>query len=164
MTAPAVAALRFLIACALGLGLGVIYSFLRPLRPRLTGLSDALFVLCLLMAWVYLGFGICGGDLRLGYTAGLFVGICLWEWTAGRLLRPLFFRFWHLLGRIFRAATAPVRAILRFFTKIAKIVFAYGKKSVTIKGDRNKPPPEGVRHEKMAGKAEADSVRLPPQQ
>lgn len=162
MTAPAVAALRFFLACVLGLGLGVIYSFLRPLRPRLTGLSDALFVVSLLMAWVYLGFGICGGDLRLGYTAGLFVGLCLWEWTAGRLLRPLFFRFWWLLGRIFRVLTAPVRAIFRFFPKIVKIVFAYRKKSGTIEGDRNKT--EGVHYEKMAGKAEADSVRIPPKQ
>lgn len=162
MTAPAVAALRFALACALGLGLGVVYSFLRPLRPRLTPLADGLFVLSLLAAWVYLGFGICGGDLRLGYTAGLFVGICLWERTAGRLLRPLFFRFWRLLGRIFRMLTAPVVAIFRFFPKIVKIVFAYRKKSGTIEGDRNKP--EGDHYEKMAGKAEADSICLPPQQ
>lgn len=162
MTAPAVAALRFALACGLGLGLGVVYSFLRPLRPRLTHLADGIFVLCLLSAWVYLGFGICGGDLRLGYTAGLFVGIFIWEWTAGRLLKPIFFRFWRLLGKVFRGITAPVRAIFRFFSKFAKIVFAYRKKSGTIEGDRNTP--EGVNYEKMAGKAEADSVCLPPQQ
>ena len=162
MTAPAVAALRFALACALGLGLGVVYSFLRPLRPRFTPLSDGLFVLSLLAAWVYLGFGICGGDLRLGYTAGLFVGVCLWEWTAGRRLSPLFSRFWRFLGLLLRGITAPIRVIFRFFSKFTKIVFAYRKKSGTIEDDRNTL--EGVKDEKMAGKAEADSVCLPPKQ
>ena len=66
MTAPALDAARFSAACLLGMGLGVIYGFLRPLRPRLTALADLIFVACFGAAWVYHSFGICRGDLRLG--------------------------------------------------------------------------------------------------
>ena len=60
MTAPALAAGRLAAACLMGLGLGLWYGFLRPLRPKFTLLSDLLFLLALFPSWVYLGFGICG--------------------------------------------------------------------------------------------------------
>ena len=73
MTAPALAFRHFCTACLLGVLLGVYYGFLRPLRPRFTTLSDLLFVLGAGWVWLYLGFAVCRGDLRLGYFAGLFV-------------------------------------------------------------------------------------------
>ena len=82
MTAPALAAGRFLAACGIGALLGLFYGFLRPLRPRLTHLCDLLFVIAAFFGWLYLGFGVCLGDLRLGYTAGLAAGGFLWEKTA----------------------------------------------------------------------------------
>ena len=44
MTAPALAAHRFVCCCLLGAALGVYYEFLRPLRPRYTLAADALFL------------------------------------------------------------------------------------------------------------------------
>ena len=45
MTAPVLAARQLGISILLGLALGGYYAFLRPLRPRHTGLSDLLFLL-----------------------------------------------------------------------------------------------------------------------
>ena len=94
MTAPALAARRFLLALAVGAGLGLVYGFLRPPRRRFTHIFDGIFVLVTLWAWVYLSFGLCKGELRFGYTMGMLLGAGLWEMTAGRLLRPVFTGFW----------------------------------------------------------------------
>ena len=99
MTAPALFLQRYLAACALGVGLGVWYGFLRPVRPRTLG--DLLFLPILFWAWLYLSFGICKGDLRLGYCSGLLVGGLAWEWTVGRWLRPIFSGFWGFWQKIF---------------------------------------------------------------
>lgn len=163
MTAPYLAAARFAIACAIGLGLGVVYSFLRPLRQKATTLGDLLFLLFFAAGWVYLGFAVCRGDLRLGYSAGLIVGIFLWEATLGRALRPVFFAFWRIIFRVLRGAFRPVAGFFRFFCHFVKKRIANGKKSGTIKDDRNTPSSEGERHGKMAGKAETDPICIPPQ-
>ena len=81
MTPPALAAWRFGVACLYGIGLGGVYGFLRPVRPR--SFADALFVAAMFYAWLQLSFAICRGDIRLGYTAGLFVGMAAWELTLG---------------------------------------------------------------------------------
>ena len=62
MTAPGIAAERFGTACLIGAGLGLVYGFLRPLRPKFTALSDLVFLLALLWGWLYLAFGICRGN------------------------------------------------------------------------------------------------------
>ena len=74
MTAPSLAARYFCLACLLGAQLGILYGFLRPLRPGFAALADGIFVLAMFRTWLTLGFQICGGDLRLGYTAGLAAG------------------------------------------------------------------------------------------
>ena len=121
MTAPSLAAARFGVALLMGGGLGLIYGFLRPLRPRLTTLADLIFVGALSAAWLYLSFAVCQGDIRLGYTAGLGLGAMLWELTAGRLLRPVFAIIW-----------LPFQKIFHFFCKFLKKLFASIKKWVTI--------------------------------
>ena len=98
MTAPALAATRFALALGVGVALGLIYGFLRPLGPRLNWLRDSIFVLCALFGWIYLGFGLCEGDLRFGYTAGMILGAFAWEMTVGRLLRPVFSCFWKFFA------------------------------------------------------------------
>ena len=95
---PSTAARRLLCSCVLGAALGLYYGFLRPLRPRRTFLADGLFLLGGVWTWVYLSFGICGGDIRMGYSLGLLAGGCVWELTAGRWLRPVFALFWQGLG------------------------------------------------------------------
>ena len=117
MNPPAIAAYRLLCAVLLGVGLGVFYGFLRPLRTRHRHIADLMFLLALYPTWVYFAFGIAGGDLRFGYTAGLFAGILAWESTFGRWLRPVFAGFWRLIYRIFRVLALPFQ---KFFKKNCK--------------------------------------------
>lgn len=123
---PAQGAMHFAIAFLMGLGLGLFYGFLRPLRPRLTWLADTLFVAGAFYAWLYLGFAICRSDLRMGCVSGLFVGGFVWEMTAGRLLRGVFRAFWT---GIFR----PVEIFLKKFRIFLKFLLCRRKKPVTIK-------------------------------
>ena len=58
-------------ACGVGAGLGLVYGFLRPLRPRLTHLCDLLFVLAAFWGWIYVGFGICLGDVNMACTMAM---------------------------------------------------------------------------------------------
>ena len=132
MTPPDLAAWRFAIACLYGIGLGVIYSFLRPLRPKRTILADGLFLLSFLFAWLQLGFRICRGDLRFGYTAGLLVGIFLWELTFGKLLKPAFFSFWKAVTAVLGWILYPIRKIFKKILEFYKFLFASFKKWVTI--------------------------------
>lgn len=132
MTTPIVAAQRFLAALALGAALGLCYGVLAPLRRRHPHISDLLFLPVMGAVWLYLGFGVCKGDLRFGYWAGLCIGAILWHSTAGRLLSPLIFRLWNAFYRIL---TFPLVLLKKIFTKtaqFAKILFASGKKSGTI--------------------------------
>ena len=60
-------------AVVLGAAVGAWNDFLKPVRPRWladTALSAGLFV-----AWVYLFFPICQGDLRLWILAGMIPGL-----------------------------------------------------------------------------------------
>lgn len=134
MTGPALDGWRFLWACGIGLGLGLVYGFLRPLRPKHPLISDALFLPFLFFGWLYLGFGICRGDLRLGYCLGLAVGAVAWDFTAGRLLRPVFRGWWRLVSRIYHTFLNIFRKIFKKIHKISKILFAIWKKSFTIEG------------------------------
>ena len=63
---PGEAARRLVWALALGAGLGLYYEFLAPLGKRRRVLGDVSFLLGAVWAWVYLGFGVCGGDIRMG--------------------------------------------------------------------------------------------------
>ena len=92
MTAIAVSAGQFAAALLIGLELGAVYELLRPLRPRLTAISDGLFVACLLTAWVHLAFGICGGDIRMAQTAGLFLGMFFFRLTLGKFMERILAR------------------------------------------------------------------------
>ena len=81
MTAPALAAHRFVCCCLLGAALGVYYEFLRPLRPRHTLAADALFLTGCVWVWLIMSFRVCRGDLRLGYSVGLLAGGIVWDRT-----------------------------------------------------------------------------------
>lgn len=132
MTAPGLAAARFAMSLGMGAGLGLLYGFLRPLRPKLTHLTDAVFVLCAFLGWVQLGFGLCGGELRFGYWVGMLLGAVVFDVTAGRLLRPLFFRFWGIIWQILSFLLRPIGKIFDFFKKFCKKVLAFPKKGIIM--------------------------------
>lgn len=82
----------------LGCGLGLMYGFLRPLRPRWLG--DLLWIIGLFWSWIYLIFGLCDGDPRMAYSLSLLVGSFLWDALFGRILHPLFSSFWKQFFRV----------------------------------------------------------------
>ena len=133
MNAPLTAAGRFAMALLLGAGLGLYYGFLRPLRRKHVHLADMLFLPGMVVAWLYLSFAVCRGDLRLAYTAGLLVGAIVWECTLGQLLRPVFFGLWRLLKTLAGLILWPFGKIFKKTVDFLKILFAIGKKRSTIK-------------------------------
>jgi hypothetical protein len=133
MNRPAQEAYWLLIFMASGCGLGLFYGFLRPLRRRYSWPADLLFVAAAGAVWVYLGFGLCGGDLRIGCLAGLFLGIFLFDRWPGRLLRPVFSGFWEGIGGFFSFVGRPVIKLLKKIVKFTKNLFATVKKWSTIR-------------------------------
>ena len=109
MMTPAVAFHRLVAALGLGCLLGLWYGFLRPVRPRWLG--DLFFVMALCYGWLVLSFGVCRGDIRLGYTAAIGLGAVAFDRGPGRLFRGPFRWFWGLVGRCFRL-------FINFFQKI----------------------------------------------
>ncbi len=128
-------------ALVMGCGLGVIYGFLQPLRQR--WFADLLLLWALFAAWIRLVFGLCGGDLRFAYSACLLLGMCLWHFTFGQWLRPVFTVFWNGLFRIFRLILLPFKKTWTKMRKIRNFLFASGKKWVTIKCNKH-PPGTGI--------------------
>ena len=117
MNAPEVVAGRLGWILLVGLLLGAIYDFLAPPRRRCPTLCDLLFAPFACYGWLYVGFAICEGDLRLGYSVTLVVGMVLWHMLPGRLFRPINEGFW-----------AVIFQILRLFGKIFKKTGIFSKK------------------------------------
>lgn len=126
MIRPLIAAQRFGWACVLGMGLGLFYSFLRPVRPRF--LADLLFVPALFKAWIVLSFQICRGDIRVGITFGLLVGFFLWLATFGHWLQSLFWGFWRVLSGVFRRILGIIKKFFKKFLHFTNFFLAYRKK------------------------------------
>ena len=122
MIPPGAALGYFGAALALGAGLGLVYSFLQPLKRR--WLADQIFVVCAGWAWLVLAFRVCRGDLRGAYLLGMAVGV----WETKSLFRPFFSGFWNIMA-------LPAKKI----SEIAKKLVASGKKSVTIKPSNRRP-------------------------
>lgn len=128
MTAPSTELRRFLFACAIGALSGLWYGALRPLRRAHPYAADLLFSAALIYAWLQLSFALCDGDLRLGYTAGLFLGCILEEATLGFLLRPVFAAIWRWLFRIFSIFPLLMKNFFKICRIFANFLFATGKK------------------------------------
>ena len=110
---PATAAYRLTLSVLLGAALGLGYGFLRPLRRRRCWMADTLFLLAVFWTWVYYGFGICGGDLRLGYLVGMALGGAVWEGAFGPALTPVFAGFWKGIRRLSGLMILPAKKILQ---------------------------------------------------
>ena len=128
MTAPALLFSRFLTAGLLGAGLGVVYDLLACLPRALRHIGDGIFVIALFVCGIYLGFAVCGGDLRPVYSAGLLIGVIGWHYSLGRLLRPLILRLFRLLGQAFSIIFRPFKKIIEFISHFFKKTFAFVKK------------------------------------
>lgn len=132
MTAPATAWVRLAWALGLGMGLGLLYGFLRPLRRKAHWPADLIFIAGAFWAWIYLSFGICRGDIRMGATAAMGLGALTWEMTLGRLLQRPFSMVWQGIRWILGLIFLPLRKFFQIILKIFKKVFASVKKKGTI--------------------------------
>jgi hypothetical protein len=113
MTGPAEAARQLLSAVLLGGLTGLGYGFLRPAKPRY--LMDLFFVLGLGWVWIYLCFGVCRGDPRLGHTLALLLGAFAFHRLFGRWLLPVFSLFWQGIYGVFVRIFACFK---KFFKKL----------------------------------------------
>ena len=111
-------------ALLLGCCLGIVWGFLRPVRPR--WLSDLFFLGALWWVWVYLIFGLCGADPRLAYTLTLLGGCFLWDFAFGSTLQPLFSGFWQGFFRFFDTISTPIRFLCKKLRVFGKFLFAMG--------------------------------------
>ena len=82
---PAQGTVWFGIALLFGVGLGFFYDVFRPLGH----LGDFFFVSLTFYCFLYLGFGVCRGDIRLGVMSGMFWGAVAWKATLGRFFAPI---------------------------------------------------------------------------
>lgn len=140
MTVPAQAALRVLWGLAVGAILGVCYDFLRPLRRRHHTPADGIFMLAAFAGWVWYSFQICAGDIRLGGTVSIGMGIALWLGTVSMVTRRIFYWFWLVIFQIFHFLTLPLGKFFQKMRHFAKKVFAYGKKRGYNKKSNQNPP------------------------
>ena len=132
MTPPALLFSRFLTACLLGVGLGILYDLLLCLPRALRHLADALFITGLFAFGIYLGFGVCGGDLRPVYSVGLFIGAMGWHYSLGKFLRRLVLAVFRVLAHFFSIIFKPFEKMFSIISLFSKKTFALRKKSSTI--------------------------------
>ena len=118
MKSPELAARQFLMACLVGAGLGLFYGFLRPVRRKHPVPGDLLFLAAAFWGWLFWGFGICRGDYPGPGLLGMGLGGVVWEISAGRLLRPVFLRFWQITDKLFQYSLWPLKKILKFLLMI----------------------------------------------
>jgi hypothetical protein len=125
MTPPSLLFSRFLVACLMGGILGIVYDFLGAFPRRLRHLTDGIFILFLFACGIQLGFGVCEGDLRPAYSAGLFVGFLIWRHTLGRLFRRLL----ALISGFFRGVFSKIWGLCK---KMSKNISVFCKKTFAI--------------------------------
>ena len=143
MTEPAIAFRRFLIGLFLGCTLGIVYGFLRPIRRGKAILADIIFMVFAGWVYLYYGFSVCKGDLRLGYTLPPILSAMAWNSLFTLWLQPIFDGFWLFVAKIF----APFQIFFKKSMFFIKFLFASGKKWVKIKSEEHtqrKPPRKGV--------------------
>jgi hypothetical protein len=142
--------------------LGLFYGFLRPIRRGKAILPDLIFVAAAGWIYVYYGFAICRGDLRMGYMAAPLLGAILWDRLFGRWLLPIYGGIWQLFAGICR----PFLRICKKIWDFIKFLFASVKKWGTMKRKERrgkKPPHKGVSYERKEKSLQSYPADLPPQ-
>ena len=125
-------------AWLVGLALGLLDAFLEPLRKRHAALADLLLLPAAFRGWLEISFRVCRGDIRMSYTLGMLLGLMAGKWAFGWLLGGLFRGIWALLGRIFGTLRDVQKKFFKKVGEIRKKVFASGKKSGTIAGEKRR--------------------------
>ena len=78
-----------LLGCFLcGVLLGPVTDLLRPLHPRLPRLTETVLSAALLAAWLFTSFGLCRGDLQLGYYLATLGASASGNGSSGEQQRP----------------------------------------------------------------------------
>ena len=141
-----------------GILLGPAVDLFRPVHRRLPVLTQLLMAAEFFACWLWLGFGLCRGDLRLGYFSSAALGFYLWERCFGTCTAAFFAIFWH-------AAAIPPKFCLKIFQKISNFLFARWKKWSTIKYSNRQIPwrrSGGPRHDKDPQLSQPLSAPIPP--
>ena len=90
---PAVVWARLLGCFLCGVLLGPAVDFLRPLGKKLPILTRMLICAELVLCWLFALFGICRGELRLGWYLAMMAGFALWERLFGTVVTVFFGSF-----------------------------------------------------------------------
>ena len=104
-----------------GVLLGPAADLFRPLHRRFPVLTQLMIGTEFFLCWLWLGFGLCRGDLRIGYLLGTAAGFFVWEWSFSTCTEAFFGKLWH-------AAAIPMKFCLKIFHKIENSPFARRKK------------------------------------
>ena len=113
---------RRLLGCFLtGVVLGPTVDLLRPLGRGTPILTRAGICAELFLGWLFAMFGICRGELRLGWYLALLGGFFLWEWLFGASVAAFFGGFWHF-------AVLPLKIFRKFFHIFRNFLFARWEK------------------------------------
>ena len=86
-----------LLGAAVGLGSDLVF----PLRRKAAMLADLMWSAWICWCWVVVCFGVCQGDIRLGYCAAAALGALGWRLTLSRGCRGIFLQIWSGLGWLF---------------------------------------------------------------
>ena len=128
MTPPSLLFSRFLIACLMGGLLGILYDILGIFPRCLRQLWDGIFIVFLFICGIRLGFGVCEGDLRPAYSAGLFIGFLIWRHTLGRPFRRLISLLRRAIGSVFAKFWVLCKKMSKNISVFCKKTFAIVKK------------------------------------
>ena len=132
MTPPSIAARRLLASVVLGMLLGIIYEFLRPLRRKRNWPADLLFFPAALWLWAELAFRFCRTDLRAGNLIVFFLSALFADTAVRPWLSPVFEGFWTGIRSIFHIFLFPFKKFINFTAHFLKYHYAIRKKWGTI--------------------------------
>ena len=105
-----------LLGGTIALGADIMYS----LQKKSVMLAQVLWSIWIFWVWLVICFGVCRGDIRMGYWAAAALGAVLWRGTVSRLFRPVILAFgrkiWTIIGMPVKLSKIILKKI-NFFKK-----------------------------------------------
>ena len=114
---------------ALGAAAAAAGDFLYPVQGRFRVLTDGVMSLWLVWIWLQISFGVCGGNIRLGFWLCAGLGAAAWTGTVSPRLR-------RLNGRLFALAEGRIRKIMGKMKIVWKKIKKYAKKHFPFRGKK----------------------------